>query len=553
MGSIRDSAFQRYQYSAQCHKSKKARIQSDETESHSGILTKQQQEQQQQMLHNIVSPHQESSILSRKATMEKKYANSHGERILPPTIQNPQFELPSTGAESNTICNAQSMWRPQQMSLNRNRNQGNQYSSSDNMNNSGCQIQTQTQRQAMETSRTSPSSEFLTIDSSCKRSDHAVRLLVPKVTESFSTRPPYSTSVYNSSTCPNGPHYSHKHNIDSNMQMQSHPNSRNAMDLQGNPHSANRVRHFNPVASHMPEHDGIHDEARGAFQSKHPSDPNDREVENILAYNHYCPWQGQWQPTQSQDHQPTYHPPQQYHPHHEVYHAYRLQSQPPYPYYYPSHGYASYQHPHYYYEMNMQNYHPYNHMYSPPPYHSTQSKKRKSSSPSRLDYFIYVNRPDSPMSDITASPVPSFDETDERIHKPEPVILHQEQHKELLHKRVRCASQEEELAPSTARKKLTIDTKTSDFNPYIKKEPRIDRACEKLVSTFDWEENDVVLRTVSPLKPKEKSCERSEDENRLSCEETRSKIWRKKSEGVTRIIAKNVSNTFSEQGDFQYS
>lgn len=159
------------------------------------------------------------------------------------------------------------------------------------------------------------------------------------------------------------------------------------------------------------------------------------------------------------------------------------------------------------------------------------------------------------MSDITASPAPSFDEGDERIHKPEPAshIHQQEQHKEVQLKRVSCQSRDEDLTPPSAQMKLTINTNSTNFNQYIKEEPKIGRASEKTLSKFDWKDEDVVLRTVSPLKPKEKNCKTIEDEDRALSEETSSRIWRKKSEGVTRTIAKNVSNTFSEQGGFQYS
>lgn len=159
------------------------------------------------------------------------------------------------------------------------------------------------------------------------------------------------------------------------------------------------------------------------------------------------------------------------------------------------------------------------------------------------------------MSDITASPVSSFDESDERFHKPEPEsnIHHKEQHKELQLERVSCESRDEDLTPPKAQIKLSINTKSTDFNPYIKEEPKIGRASEEPLSKFDWKSEDVVLRTVSPLKPKEKICKMTEDEDRALSEETSSKIWRKKSESATRTISKNVSTTFSEQGESQYS
>lgn len=203
------------------------------------------------------------------------------------------------------------------------------------------------------------------------------------------------------------------------------------------------------------------------------------------------------------------------------------------------------------------NHQSYNHMMAPPPYTYPyiQSKKRKYQEetqlqlplppPQRPDYFIHADRSASPMSDITGSPVSSFDENDAAVDEELDAMAMQEQLPEQpkvkieLDEEFASASrngstsesrmmehgksqqeepQQEQQQPlhmadghtprKSPRKRLSIDTTLThmddlSYSREESKEPKIERGSGKksFSSKCDWEDM-VVLRTVSPIKAK---------------------------------------------------
>ena len=82
------------------------------------------------------------------------------------------------------------------------------------------------------------------------------------------------------------------------------------------------------------------------------------------------------------------------------------------------------------------------------------------------------------------------------------------------------------------------------YNPHDVEEPKIERAGDKAFSKFDWEDNLLGLRTVSPHKPKVDELTEDEDVQKSL---KRSKIWRAKRVVSHETIMNSVSHTFSDQ------
>lgn len=313
------------------------------------------------------------------------------------------------------------------------------------------------------TGRMSPNnSEFLINESHSRRSEQPTYHLVPQVSESFSLQPPSCKSP-----C------SKKLDM-SKIQANSCSNS------------------FEPTQSI----DQIHDTSRGAFNRSDVHDPSDKEVENILSSNHCDPWNNI--PRHHHQQQPYYQQPRIHYHHPEHY-----SMGPNYPHYYlydyQYHGLG--QHPGYFHHTPPMYYYPYNTSFPYyTPYMCHHSNKRKFECEikpsSRNQYYVYTDRPSSPMSDITGAS--SFDDLEE-FFDDEP----------------KCTSHSPIITKSTERKPLV-------------KEPRIERNEMKLKRKT---RQSTILRTVSPLRNKQT---------------LGTKIWRSRIQGSTHPIANNVSCTFSE-------
>jgi len=169
------------------------------------------------------------------------------------------------------------------------------------------------------------------------------------------------------------------------------------------------------------------------------------------------------------------------------------------------------------------------------------------------NYFIHADRPTSPMSDITASPCPSFEDDyddDDREHRGD-VYLNQKIEKKMTLIQSPPHHVVLEGSPTDKKKKLTIKTSSLSFdNSYSLKVPKIEPLRGNPQPTFNWKIDDVIVRTVSPMKAK--ADERlNDDHNHIENDiaPQRTKIWRSLSDNShNMVIANNVSQTSSEFG-----
>ncbi len=389
--------------------------------------------------------------------------------------------------------------------------------------------------------RMSPNSEFYTHDSSCKRSDQAIHALGPHVSENQSMPHSFATNMHqNCYQSDFFPHY----------QIPFHFGHHQMAQMQ-----AQRINSNYPPQGYRSQQ-RIHDESRGAFDSHRQRDPNDEEVEHILSNECRRKWQqSQWQ-NQMQLHQqqpqqmiynqftPMYHHDMNFAPvHHPQYHqvynpnmAYPLS----YPLYsdhlnqgfeYTNEMYMAYKNQHNHNNSTIPQTQPYNN-----PRKRKQGKESLSSTSPRQDYYIFTDRPISPMSDVSASPVPFDEDHCEQSDKPMA---------KGSFKKSNPVSSEHLHGISRSRKKLAIDTSFDESN-MKNAEPKISRRKGKSGSKFNFDD-DGVVRIISPLKGK------TDDEKKLkSTSGLSKKIWRSKLKTSNLIITNNVSQTSSEQGEGHY-
>ena len=397
-------------------------------------------------------------------------------------------------------------------------------------------------RHNVDNARMSPNTAFLTHDSSCKRSDKAIFSFGHPISENISMPPPYMNLQQRQT----GYHsdYFRQHCLPSNF---AH------LGMQQQPQVQRIYNNYSPYSSRR--QNGIHDESRGAFDlHRCPADPNDEEVENILSSDYRQRWQMSWQnQLQIQEQQLLLYAsqiPPMYHP--QGFDFNFAPADPPQYQFYKNPTYQQFNDPlmppgmDYPNEVfpvcNHNSYNHFNNLHSTP-YNNPRKRKygdESSSTTPRQDFYIILtDRPISPMSDISASPVPSFDE----MEKLESEIKSQKP----SFKQANLSPSRNLQGVSRSRKKLIIDTSLDESN--IKHaEPKLPR---RKATKFDWDEK-ATLRTVSPNKGKSEG-DGDEKKDKIDCT---GKIWRSSKKGDNSsdlALTNNISpSSTTEQGESNY-
>jgi len=248
--------------------------------------------------------------------------------------------------------------------------------------------------------------------------------------------------------------------------------------------------------------------------------------------------------------------PHAYHNHYRHHHPHPSPS--PRSHFFAPHPQSSYHHSHHpnYHHTHSHHYHTHHphshpHSYNPSIYRrsscyeqsSREQRKRKirshnhnhNTNRGRKDFIIQVDRSISPaLSDITASPTPSMDMSDDNMH----VDVHVQQYQSILQPLLECQKTSNVgvsvgvgVSLNVNVKDLRVDTNITMNHDEIEVEtPRVERMSEmssnKKQTSFNWDththtdmdrimkEDDDNVRTVSPLKSGQKSSDEEDNHDR---------------------------------------
>ncbi len=392
-----------------------------------------------------------------------------------------------------------------------------------------------------------------------------------------------------------------------------HPSSEYIKNSYSHPHHQNH-HHYEDVQAHPSQRRRVCD---GTFQPLHPHpqahygappprprdydvDHSDREVEMITSrerlwtHHHY---RGYAYPAYGHAHGHSHGAsPHAYHNHYRHHHHHHP-SPSPRSHFYAPHPYSSYHHHHHNYHHT---HHQHQHQYNPSTYRrsscyeqsSREQRKRKirSNNRGRKDFIIQVDRSISPaLSDITASPTPSTDMSDD-LHIDD-MHVDVQQYQSILQPLLECQKTSNVgVGVSLNVKDLRVDTNITMNHEEIEVEtPRVERmSSTKKQTSFNWDidmnmkddnvhhHNDEVVRTVSPLKSGQKSSDEDENDHdhdrdvptpmatrtantcgaqhKVADNEKNASVWREKNENqdpldgssLRYLISNNVSQSSSE-------